>query len=410
MRILLVSDAYPPEVSSTANLMAELAEDLVKRGHAVTVLTTWPGYKLDETREKKTFTEDMNEDGVRVLRIKTMPMHNVSFIRRGIGTLVSPSQLWAGLRRHDTLDFDVTFIYSTPITFSFIGGWLKARGARFLFNVQDIFPQNAIDLGVLTNPAAIALYRWVERRGYRIADVVTAHSQGNRDQLAAAHPEIKNKLVILHNWIDKDQFVEGAPKEDFRHLYGLEGKFVGVYGGIIGLAQGLDIVIDVADHVRDIDDLVFLVVGDGMERARLEERVKTLNLHNVVFQDFVARDRYPSLVRSSDFGFLTLNPKMKTPVVPGKLLGYMAASLPAVAFVNKESDTHSIIADAHCGYSCNSDSPNEAAAIIRRVCADRKGFAAMGAAGRDYLLRHFTKENIIGQIEKLFDSMRAAGG
>lgn len=401
MRILLISIHYPPDVSSTATLMAELAEELVARGHAVSVLTVWHEFWLDEHGIKKVFSEESQLNGVRVLRFKTLPMHNVGFIKRGLGTLVSPWQLWAGLKRHGATEFDAAFIYSTPITFSFIGGLLKRRGARFLFNVQDIFPQNAIDLGVLTNPVAIALYRWVERRAYRIADIVTAHSEGNHNQLLAAHPDIGGKLVVLHNWIDESQFIDGAPAEDFRKEYGLEGKFVGVYGGVIGIAQGLDIVVDVAERVRDLDDLVFLVVGDGSERSRLEDRVKGLGLRNVMFQPFVSRDRYPSLLRSSDFSFLTLSPKTRTPVVPGKLVGYMAAGLPVLAMVNAQSDAHSMIADARCGYACRSDDPVAGEQILRKIYADRRAFAAMGAPGKDYVRRHFSKRLIVGRVEEL---------
>lgn len=404
MRILLVSIHYPPDVSSTATLMAELAEELVARGHEVTVLTVWHEFWLDEKGQKRSFREETELNGARVLRFKTAPMHNVGFVKRGIGTLVSPGQLWAGLKRYNSTDFDASFIYSTPITFSFIGGWLKRRGARFVFNVQDIFPQNAIDLGVLKNPMAIALYRWVEKRAYRIADIVTAHSEGNRDQLLAAHPTIGDKLVVLHNWIDESQFIEGPPAEDFRKEYGLEGKFVGVYGGVTGVAQGLDIVVDVAERVRDLEELVFLVVGDGSERQRLEQRARNAGLKNVVFRPFVSRDRYPSLLRSFDFGFLTLSPKTKTPVVPGKLMGYMAAGLPVMALVNKESDAHAMIAEAGCGYSCRSDDPNGAEAMVRKAFSGRQTFAVMGEPGKAYVRKHFSKRTLVGNIEDLLRS------
>jgi glycosyltransferase involved in cell wall biosynthesis len=327
-------------------------------------------------------------------------MYGVSFVRRGIGTLISPFQLWQGLRRHDSDAFDATFVYSTPITFHAIGGWLKERGARFIFNVQDLFPQNAIDLGILSNPVMIALYRWIEKRAYRLADIVTAHSEGNRAQLVAANPEVAGKVRLLHNWVDSDQFVVGQPKEDFRALYGLQGKFVAVYGGVIGPAQDLGVILDLAPRVADLKDLLFLIVGDGRDKSALETRTKDLT--NVMFQPFVSRERYPSLLRSADVGFLTLSARTKTPVVPGKLLGYMAAGLPVLAFVNKESDAHALIAEAGCGYSCTPENLEAAERITRAIYARRgTGLEALGLSGRDYVARNFTKKTVIDEIVQL---------
>lgn len=402
MRILLVMVSYPPEVSSTANLMAELAEDLAVHGHDVTALTVWPERKSDETVAPVALDECSVEKGVRVIRVKTLPMYNVGFVKRGLGTLLSPFQLWRALKRYDKRPFDATFVHSAPITFAQVGAWAKREGARFVFNVQDIFPQNAIELGILTNPIAIALFRWIEKRAYRAADVITAHSTANKAQLAAMNPSVANKLRILDNWIDVGQYAIETMTEDFRKTYGLAGKFVAVYGGVIGVAQDVGAALDIAARVRDLKDLVFLIVGDGSEKATMEARVEAEGLTNVQFRPVVSRERYPSLLHSSDIGFMTLSAKMKTPVVPGKILGYMAAGLPVVAFVNKESDAHAIIADARCGWSCTPDAVEEGAAIMRKVYADRMEAAVAGARGRAYVKAHFTKEVVIDQIVEMF--------
>lgn len=401
MRILITSDSYPPEVGSAAQLMAELAHELAERGHSVTVLTNLPGYKLDAATDAARYTEDMREGKVRVLRVKTLPLHNSGFIVRGFAQLAAPYQYWKVLKRYEPARFDAVIVYTPPLPLFQIGAWAKKQGARFLLNVQDLFPQNAIDLGVLNNPLAIALFRWIERRAYRSADVITAHSPMNRKMLIEQNPGIERKVLVLHNWIEESQFHIDTSAEDFRDNWGLNGKFVAVYGGVLGPAQGLDIILDVAERVRDLDDLVFLIVGDGMEKERLQGEAAARGLVNIMFKPFVARERYPALLHAANVGFLTLSPKMKTPVVPGKILGYMAMRLPVLAIINKESDAHVIVQDAECGYSCNSDDIVAAEALVRRLYAERAELRQLGERGRMYAKAHFDKAATVGKFEDL---------
>lgn len=404
MRILLVSDAYPPEIGSGAKLMAELAGELAARGHAVTVLTSWPSYKLAVSHRADRFSERMMEGQVQVLRVETLPLHNSNFITRGFAQLFAPHQFWRVLKKHEPQPFGAVLVYTPPLPLASVGAWAKREGARFVLNVQDIFPQNAIDLGILNNPLAIALFRWIERRAYAAADTITAHSEGNRELLIAANPSIASRLTVLHNWVDMD--VPSRAATDFRKEFGLEGKFVAVYGGVTGPAQGLEVILDVAGRVRDLSDLVFLIVGEGTEKARLEARALQEGLGNVLFKPFVAQDLYPSLLLFSDIGFLTLSPKMKTPVVPGKILGYMAMSLPVLAIVNHESDAHGIIREADCGHVCNSDDPDAAERLVRDLYQRRGELAEIGRKGRDYAAAHFSKPRIADQIEGMLKAAR----
>jgi len=401
MKLLLVTDAYPPEIRSSSHLMVELAEGLRDLGHSMTVLTGWPGSNLDETAPSRVIEQSMTENGIHVIRVKTWSHHSVGYFKRGFAQLQIPRQFLAGLRRHTSDAFDGVIVYSPPLPMSFIGEAVHRTGARYILNVQDIFPQNAIDLGVLTNPLIIGFFRWMERRAYRQADVVTAHSENNKAMLATANPEIAGKLTVVHNWVDSEQFKSGPLVEDFRSTYGLHGKYVVVYGGVIGPAQGLDVVLEIAARLRDLDGLIFLIVGDGLEKPPLIERAQRENLTNVMFRPFVSRDRYAVLLRSADAGFLTLSEKMKTPVVPGKLLGYMAAGLPAFAFVNKESDAHAMIAQAGCGFSCTPDRADEAAAAVRRAYNDRDWGRECGRRGHEYVVAHLSRNVIVKQIEAL---------
>lgn len=398
MHILLITDSYPPEIRSASHLMLELAEELHQRGHRVSVLTSWPQYNL--TEDSPDVAERVDEDGIDVIRVKSLPHHKVNYILRGIAQLWMPVKFGLTLRRYGLHRVDTVLVYSPPLPLALLGVWLKQKGARFVLNVQDIFPQNAIDLNILRNYFLIKLFQALERHCYRWADCVTAHSEGNRRLLAKNHPEIEHKLVTLHNWVDVDHH-KIVHSLDFRAQYNLQNKFVALFAGVIGPAQGLDVLIEIASRVRDLPDLLFLFVGDGKEKESLEAKSKSLGLDNVMFKPFVTREQYPALLRAVDIGLVVLSAKNKTPVVPGKLLGYMAASLPVFALLNRESDGHELMAEAECGYAVNSDDIDEAEKQVRQAYQNREHLHILGEHGCAYALQHFTKQSCVSRIESL---------
>lgn len=400
MRILLVVSLYRPEISSAAELMKELAEELSARGHQVTVLTSAPLHRLDESDAGKVWPEFCLEGGVAVVRAQTFALHQVGYIRRGLGVLFGPLQMWRALRKHVAADFDAAFIYSPPVTLGMIGYLLKRRGTRVLFNVQDIFPQNAIDLGILRNPVLIGLFRWIERFSYRHADIVTAHSGSNLELLSRANPDLAHKLRILHNWIDISNFTT-QPAKDYRQIFGLEGKFVALFAGVLGPSQAVDMLVEAADRVRDLDDFLLLIVGDGTEKQHAEDLAHKRGLKNIAFKPFISQDDYPDLLSCVDLGLVCLSTAVKTPVVPGKILGYMVASLPVAAFVNVESDVHQLMTDADCGASCISDDVAKMEQILRSFHGNPERCKRMGNSGRKYAVEHFSKDRITTEIERM---------
>lgn len=401
MKILLITDSYPPEIRSASHLMQELAEGLRERGFEVYVATSYPKYNLTEEQKNKVYNEFEEEKGVKIIRIKTLPHHKVNFIIRGISQLSMPYIFENKIKKY-IKSTDIIIVYSPPLTLATLGRKLsKFYNAKFILNVQDIFPQNAIDLGVLKNPMLIKLFQNIERKAYQSANLIFVHSEGNLEFLKNAHPEFKDKFTVLHNWIDTNEF-DGINKTGyFRDKYNLKNKFIILFAGVIGPSQGLDFVLDVAKAVEEIENLVFLIVGDGMERKKLEEIAKSKNIKNVIFKDFVSKEKYPELVKDSDVGLVSLTSKNKTPVVPGKILGYMAAGIPILAFLNKESDGHYIIKDANCGYSCVYGDLNNAIKIVKELYYS-KSISLLGLNGNIYVKKHFDKNICIDILIKNF--------
>jgi len=403
MNILLVTDSYPPEIRSASHLMQKLAEGLRDRGHKLTVITSYPQYNLTEELRSKVFDEFSIEDGINVIRVKTLPHHKVNLIIRGISQLSMPYIFFSKVNKYLKDRVDIVIVYSPPLPLAIVAEIVKKKyGSKFILNVQDIFPQNVVDLGIIKNPFLIKFFELLERRSYKNADKIIVHSEGNKKFMAQRKQIPQDKICTLYNWIDINPYTQVNGAGLFREKYGLKNKFIFLFAGVIGPSQNLDLLVRVANVVKDRPDIVFLLVGDGMEKDRLTRIVKEYGLKNVIFKPFVPKEEYPGLVKDADVGLVCLSSKNRTPVVPGKILGYMAASIPVVAFLNKESDGHTLIKEAQCGYSEISDDYKKALDLIVKIYNERDKLKKYGENGFRYVSAHFEKNVCIDNLEKLF--------
>ena len=405
MNILLVTDSYPPEIRSASHLMLELAQELSYRGHKVTVITTWPEYNLDQTVALRAFDESELEGEIRVIRVKTLPHHNVNYVVRGLAQLIMPWQFLRKLRQY-RIKPDAVVVYSPPLPLALVGSALRKKGARYLLNVQDLFPQNAIDLGILRSPLQIKLFKALEKYAYQTSDVVTVHSEGNKAVLEREHPSIRRYLRILHNWVDIDHHTTrhaalDDTEDDYRCKWGITHRHVAVFAGVMGPSQYLDLILDIAEQMQDQTDLLFLLVGDGKEKQRLQALAQSKNLNNVRFEGFVSREAYPKLLDACTIGLVCLSPQNQTPVVPGKILGHMAAGLPVAAFLQAASDGHQLIIEAQCGVSADSAHPEACVAAMKALLANQENLQALGHAGKAYAIANFSKQVCVSQLEEM---------
>lgn len=405
MRILLVTVAYPPEVRSASYLMYELACELRDRGNEVTVLTTAPQYNIPKGYKDIPRKKVSIEEEIRIIRAKSLPVHKTGFILRGIGVLTLPIYLFRLAKKHIQL-VDIVIVYSPPLTLAILGAWMKSKfKCKFILNVQDIFPQNAIDLRIMRNPVVIYFFEAIERFSYDYADHITVHSEGNLNFLAKRKKVKKEKISVLPNWLDTDSFESAKRTGVYKHKYKLNGKFVILFAGVVGPAQGLDIVIPIAEALRDIPDIVFLIVGDGTERAKIESEAQRINLKNILFSGFVPMEEYPFLAKDMDVGLVCLSKEMKSPVVPGKIQGYMAAGLPIIGILNKESDGHKFIRDAGAGFSLIAGDVKSSVEAIRKLYSDERLRIKMGAAGSFFVNSNLTKSMCVDSLSNLFNKV-----
>jgi len=267
--------------------------------------------------------------------------------------------------------------------------------------LRDLFPQNAIDLGILKNRAAVRIFQRIEDRCYRRSDIILPQTDTNEDYLITNKKVPRSKIEVLYNWVNTQAYRSENNYIDIHREFGLNGQKICLYAGTMGPAQGLEKIIESAEHLKN-QNVVFLFAGNGRSRQNLESLARSKQLDNVLFRDYCPSEVYPSLVKSADLGIISLAKENHTPIVPGKLVGYMAGGLPVVAMINKEStDLIRIIDESQCGkYVIDGDSVMFAEKIHELLSSPEKLLEYKRNA-LDYVERFFSVETAAKTIEEL---------
>jgi len=405
MNIAMFTDYFPPEVGSASNLFYELGAELTLKGHRVTVFTGFPKYNVDidtlpsRYRKRLWLKEVMKE--MQIIRMRTLQMPRHILTLRGLDQITTSIAFLFSALFLASHDIDIVLIYSPPLFLGFTGIALRCfTKAKVVLNVQDLFPQSAIDLGVLKNKILIALLRTAESRLYRSVNAVTVHSPGNKEYVihCGAH---ESRTSIVHNPVDVRSLTPGGRMNSFRERYQIaEETFIVSFAGVIGYSQDLDVVIDTAKILEDKSRIIFYIVGDGVEKERLLR--KAGEMRNIRFLPMISRPEYAELLRASDIGLVTLRRNVMTPVVPSKILSIMASGRPIVASLPQHGDAPVIIREAECGLCTDPENPRKLAEAIEYLFENPDAAARYGSNGRDYAVKQFSLEACVEAYEKLF--------
>jgi glycosyltransferase involved in cell wall biosynthesis len=402
MKILIVTDYFPPEVGAASHLFFELADTLTGRGHQVTVVTGFPRYNAPGAdpgyRGRWYLRETVKR--FQVVRMRVLSAPGKSLLLRGLEHLVTPFILMAGALarpRHDAV-----LVYSPPLFFG-VAAWAigRLRSIPFVVNIQDLFPKEAVAIGMMKNRFVIRTFERIERFVYQKADCITVHSPGNRDHVLA-HGGLPERTEILHNWVDTEK-IRPMPKTNaFRKAHVPDEAFVVSYAGRMGWLQDMPVIVETAALLRDHPAILFLMVGDGPEKEAAIARAQALGLSNMRFLPMQPWEKYPDVLAASDVSMINLNRNLTTPVVPSKLLGIMASGRPVVASVPMDGDAPKIVAEAACGLCVPSGAAQELADAILTLYRDPALAEAMGQRGRRYAEAHFSRESCVTHYEALF--------
>jgi colanic acid biosynthesis glycosyl transferase WcaI len=401
MRVSLVTINFPPEVGGAAHLIYELAVSLKARRHQVTVLTGYPSYNLKTVPPNYRNGLLMNEmlEGLLVQRIRFPHLPRGSKIARGLQHFIFG--IWLSALAGMAPRADVLLVFSPPLPLAWLTCLLgRARRIPVVVNIQDLFPREAIELGMLTQPLLIRLFEKMERQVHRLAAGITVHSPGNKEHILR-HGGQRGRVHVIYNWVDTKRFYGGKRDNGFAHQHGFMEKFVVSYAGTMGWAQDMGTIITSAERLQNHKNILFLLVGDGVEKEKAKIRSQDLGLTNILWLPMQPWSVYPEILAASDVSLINLHPKLRTPVVPSKLLSIMAAGVPVVASVRAESDARQIMARAGCGIYVDAGDGEALANAIQKVASDRKLAMEMGKRGRTYAEMHFSREACTLQLETL---------
>jgi len=395
LRVLFLTQYFPPETGAPPVRLFEMADWLAKQGMQVEVLTALPNYPqgriYDAYRGKISVTEQIGD--LRVIRAPIFPSRSAGLIRRMACyfSFVLSSTLWGlfAARRPD-----VIICESPPLFLGLAALFLKiTRRCKLIFNVSDLWPETAVRMGMHDRKLFVWLARKLERLCYWGADAATGQSAGI---VAGIRRHKQHGIVeLIPNGCDCERFQPAHRCSDWRHGLELEAKIVVGYAGLIGLAQGIGVVIEVAERLREDGRIHFVISGDGPEREQIKAELARRNLTNVSFLGLLAKDEMPQTVASFDMAFIPLRCFIPG-ALPSKVYEAMASEVPIV--LAADGDPRDLIERARAGIVVDYEQPGLIADAIRQLADDPARRERFGRNGRGYVLKHHQRHTIAARL------------
>lgn len=395
MHILFLTHYFPPEVNAPATRTLEHATRWVQQGHDVTVITCAPNCPTGQVFAgyRNAWHAEETVNGIRVIRVWSYLTANKGFLKRSLNFLsYMLTAVWCALwlRRVDLV------VATSP---QFFCGWAGVlchwlRGWPFILEIRDIWPESIVTVGAMKRSPLMIVLEWLERRMYATADHIVTVGNGYRDQLLARNVRA-GKISVIPNGVDVQRFQPQPPNEDLRRTWNGAGKFVCAYIGTVGMAHGLEVVLKAAEALRQANrnDVQFWIVGDGAERAALEQAARERQLTSITFTGMIAKRQIDDVIASCDACLVHLRgTELFGTVIPSKVFETMALNIPIIMGVRGQAQD--IVLQGQGGVTMTPDDPASLLAGIESIRDNRLRFAQ----GREYVARHYDRTRLADEM------------
>lgn len=387
-RLLVVCPHFDPDTAPTGVVMTRIVSELAALGHDIHVVTSLPWY-----RHHRVEPEWANVSWAK--RTTITPWGSISrvnplagadkrnIVRRALGfigfTIECVAAAFSASRR---VNIDAILVMSPPLT---LGLGIKTialmRRVPMILNVQDVFPDAAIETGVITNPLVIRLAHVLEKLTYRASRAVTVLSEDLRDNVRTKLPhQLHDRIEVIPNFVDIDAITPRDRITDYRAELGIGDSVVVMYAGNVGLSQSLELVIDAA---RSLPEVVFVINGSGSARSSLEARAS--GLPNVIFGDYQPSERLAEVLCSADLHVVPLHAGLGRVSVPSKTYSILAAGRPILASIDPGTEVPRLLERSGAGVTVGPDDPKAFTERVRSLVSDPVRLEAMGRRGREFV-------------------------
>lgn len=408
MRIVFFTHYYPPEVNAPASRTAEHVRVWARAGHDVVVVTCAPNHpngKIYPGYDNRLYQME-TIDGVRVVRVWTLIAANEGFLRRTMSYLSYAAAATVAIIWLDRPDVVVS---TSPQFFCGLVG-LVARTIRrtpWVLEIRDLWPESIVTVGAMRKGFVIRCLEWLEALAYRRANKIVSVTESFVPHIAArgGAPE---KISVIKNGADLGFFSACVEENEPKARFGLQNRFVAAYVGTHGMAHGLDTILDAAELLRAAPHIVFLLVGDGAERRRLERLRLERRLDNVVMLGQQPKEAMPGVWAATDVSLILLRrDELFKTVLPSKMFEAMAMRRPIILGV--EGEARMLLEEAGAGLAITPQSAEELAAAVTRLADDRELRARLGASGLMHVREHYDRAKLAARyLDLLKDAVASA--
>jgi colanic acid biosynthesis glycosyl transferase WcaI len=386
--------------------MTAIVEELAARGHRLHVVTALPWYQQHRVEEGWTGTWSRTEqtEWGWITRLHPFPTDKSNIPARAVafGGFTALAT-FSGLR--PKFRPDAVLAMSPPLILGISGAVVAKRWrVPFVFNIQDVFPDVAVEVGAIVNPAVIATASWLERTLYRLSDAVTVLSEDLRDNLTAKLGSHRPERVrVIPNFVDTTRVQPRSTNTEYRREFGLGDSIVVMYAGNLGYSQPVELLLDAAAALRDETDVRFVINGGGSARGGLERRAA--GLENVTFVGMQPKERLSEVLASADIHTVLLKEGLARSSVPSKLYSILAAARPCIASVDPGTEVSRTLADADAGLSVGPGDAEALTKAIGRLITEPAERARLGANGRRWVEAWMSPAAVAESYEHLFSEL-----